>query len=944
MRRTRTATGVGVMLTVVIALLTFVPMATATATPAAGSTGSDAACRHSGERATHGQAAVDKLGAGIAEAAAHTHRSAETLRSQLLSDPTLWVDSCAMTFYVDPALPAGAATPLPPAAAPFPYSQTFLLHSKPGSQRTIYLDFDGEQIASNGAWSVQYGTPPGTGWFAPPFDTNGNPNSFGTGEQDAIQEVWQRVSEDYAPFDVDVTTQNPGTAAIDRSDPSDQVYGTRALITEDTVIGTPCGCGGIAYINVFNDSFSHMYYQPALIFPQNLGLQDPQLIAEAVAHEVGHNFGLSHDGTNADGPGSYYLGQGSWAPIMGASYYHSITQWSRGEYADANNTEDDLSIIATGAPVRADDHGDTRPTATVLPSSAHVTAAGRITTRTDKDMFRFQAAGPTTIQVNPAPVGPDLDIRADLFDATGTPVTFSDPPAHDVTQGTSAGMNAAITQTLPSGTYYLQVDGVGQGNVLTTGYTDYASLGPYTVDIVTKAITITPATLGDATRGTAYTTAMTASGATAPYTWTVTAGSLPAGLSLSPTGVITGTPTGTGTSNFTLTVTDSSAVVVTNTWNGSILVLAGPSALLHPVLPTRLFDTRDGTGGVPVAKIVGGQSLQFHVAGKAGLPSSGLGTVALNVTVTNPAGPGFVTVYPCGAVPTASNVNYSANQTVPNAVIAPVSVSGDVCFYTTSTTNLLADVSAWTALGSDLHPVTPTRLFDTRDGTGGVPVAKIAAGTSLTFQVTGKASVPLTGVGTVIMNVTVTEPTQGGFITVYPCGALPMTSNVNYSANQTVPNLVIAPVSASGTVCFYARGTTHLLADISAWVATPSDLHPVTPARLFDTRDGTGGVPLAKIQPGHVLTFQVAGHGGTPTAGVGAVALNVTVTDPTGPGFVTVYPCGTLPTTSNVNFSANQTVPNAVLAPVSQTGMVCFYVSAGASTNLLADISAWFPA
>ena len=208
----------------------------------------------------------------------------------------------------------------------------------------------------------------------------------------------------------------------------------------------------------------------------------------------------------------------------------------------------------------------------------------------------------------------------------------------------------------------------------------------------------------------------------------------------------------------------------------------------------------------------------------------------------------------------------------------------------------------------------------------------------------GKANVPLTNVGTVVMNVTVTESTGPGFLTVYPCGSVPTASNVNFTAGQTVPNLVIAPVSASGTVCFYAHGTTHVLADISAWVATPSDLHPVAPTRLFDTRDGTGGVPVAKLLPGHVLTFQVAGHGGAPTTGVGAVALNVTVTDPTGPGFITVYPCGTLPTTSNVNFSANQTVPNAVLAPVSTTGWVCFYVSAGASTNLLADISAWFPA
>jgi len=946
MQRTKLATRIGAIVAVVGAVLTVVPLA-ASAGPSAVP---DAACLHSGQSPTHGQDAIDTLGSALPLAAARTNHDADGYRAQLLNDPTLWVDACGMSFYVDPAAPAQTAS-APATAAPYPYANTFLLHSKPGSQRTIYLDFNGEQIPANSAWANSDNG--GVGWVAPPFDTNGVPGTFSNAEQDAIQEIWQRVSEDYAPFNVDVTTQDPGVAAIDRSSASDQVYGTRALITPDHVIGDVCGCGGIAYINVFNDAaFSPSYqgyYQPALIFPQNLS-ESTAIIAEGVSHEVGHNFGLSHDGTNAQGKGSYYLGQGSWAPIMGASYYHSITQWSKGEYADANEPQDDLAIIATGAPLMADDHGDTRATATVLPTGPHLTQTGMITTRTDKDMFRFQASGPTTIQVNPAPVGPNLDIRADLFDAAGNPITFADPPAHDVTQNTSTGMNASITQTLASGTYYLQVDGVGQGDPLTTGYTDYASLGAYSVDIVTGAILVAPSTLANATRGTAYNATLTASGATAPYSFAVTGGAVPAGLALSSAGVISGTPTGTGTSTFTVTVTDSSVGPLTTTYNGSILVLAGASTLLHTITPARLFDTRDGTGGVPVAKIVGGHFLQFHMFGAGGLPTSGLGTVALNVTVTNPVGPGFITVYPCGMPPNplTSNVNFTTGQTVPNAVVAPVSAGGDVCFYTNTTTDLLADVSAWTATGSDLHPLTPTRLFDTRDGTGGVPATKVASGTSLTFKVTGKANVPST-VGAVIMNVTVTEASAGGFLTVYPCGnpPNPLTSNVNYTAGQTVPNLVIAPVSAFGTVCFYAQGTTHVLADISAWVATPSDLHPLTPNRLFDTRDGTGGVPTAKILGGHTLTFTVAGHGGTPLTGVGAVALNVTVTDPIGPGFITVYPCGTPPNplTSNVNFTTGQTVPNAVLAPVSTTGTVCFYVSAGVtSTNLLADISAWFPA
>ena len=172
---------------------------------------------------------------------------------------------------------------------------------------------------------------------------------------------------------------------------------------------------------------------------------------------------VDQHGQVIDGIGSHYSGQGAWAPIMGAGYDHPVTQWSQGEYTDANNQEDELAMIATGAPVRADDHGDTLATAAVLSPAPHQTAGGMIATRADKDMFQFQASGLTTITVNPAPVGPNLDIRADLLTVNGTPITFSNPPVLDGTNPTATGLNASITQTLPAGSYDLQIDGVGQG-------------------------------------------------------------------------------------------------------------------------------------------------------------------------------------------------------------------------------------------------------------------------------------------------------------------------------------------------------------------------------------------------------------------------------------------------------------------------------------------------
>ena len=158
---------------------------------------------------------------------------------------------------------------------------------------------------------------------------------------------------------------------------------------------------------------------------------------------------------------------------------------------------------------------------------------------------------------------------------------------------------------------------------------------------------------------------------------------------------------------------------------------------------------------------------------------------------------------------------------MPNAVLAPVSAQGTVCLYTMTTTHLLADVSGWIATGSDYSTFTPQRVFDTRDGTGGVAVGKLGVAQTLEIPVTGRFGVPATGVTAVALNVTVTEPEGPGFVTVFPCGSLPLVSNLNFVADQTVPNMVIAPVSANGTVCLYTMTSTHLLADISGWFSAP---------------------------------------------------------------------------------------------------------------------------
>ena len=200
----------------------------------------------------------------------------------------------------------------------------------------------------------------------------------------------------------------------------------------------------------------------------------------------------------------------------------------------------------------------------------------------------------------------------------------------------------------------------------------------------------------------------------------------------------------------------------------------------------------------------------------------------------------------------------------------------------------------------------------------------------------------------VVLNVTATGPANSGFLTVYPDGASrPTTSNLNFSAGETVPNLVIAPVGADGKVDIFngSPGTVQVLADVSGWYASGTagagGFTPLTPARILDTRFDVGAV--GPVAAGGTISLQVDGAGGIPASGVAAVVLNVTATGPANSGFLTVYPDGaSRPTTSNLNFSAGETVPNLVIAPVGADGKVDIFNGSPGTVQVLADVSGWF--
>lgn len=364
------------------------------------------------------------------------------------------------------------------ASAPLTSAGLPLLHSKAGSSNILFLDFDGGTVSGT-IWNDTYGV---TSWNCRPYDTDSDETRFSASEQAEITEIWERVAEDYAPFNIDVTTEEPSSWGANVA---------HALITPGIdKNGVQCphyGLGGLAYVDTFGWS-DNPYYSPAWIFAyndQSYAYLYADYTAEAAAHEIGHNMGLSHDGTTTD---EYYGGHSnggiSWGPIMGAPYDMNLSQWSQGEYYQANNTQDDLAIISAKLSYRNDDHGNSSANASFLiaSNSVDITSSSIVETRNNTDWFSFTtAAGYISISATPYRAasftwGGDVDLALSLYDASSALLASDNP---------STQASASIqTYWLDAGTYYVKVEPVGVGSPLSStpsGYTSYGSLGQYTL-------------------------------------------------------------------------------------------------------------------------------------------------------------------------------------------------------------------------------------------------------------------------------------------------------------------------------------------------------------------------------------------------------------------------------------------------------------------------------
>lgn len=412
--------------------------------------------------------------AGCGALGTPSHAVASRLDS---GDRTVRLDACGRRFVIDGARSIGAdVRRVDRGRLPAALDRTFELESLPGSPHTLYLDFDGATVEGS-AFNQNYDFPV---LVAPPFSLSPPADtSFTENELAAIQQAWQVVAEDFAPFDLNVTTRVPDADDLSRTSADDPAWGLSVVATTSAVpLQQVCRCGGLAYVDVAGQIGAERdQHQPAFVF----GAVTSVGVGEAISHEVGHMFGLLHDGTSTS---PYFRGIEPWAPIMGTGYNEPVTQWSSGEYADANNRQDDVSLIGAYTGFRRDDHADTPVNAT--PLSFTRSMRGVISARTDVDVFSFEASGRVRLRVRVQDRKADLDVGLRILDAQGNTVAT----VQEITRSTDAsiadGLGATWRAELSptTATYYALVDGVGsRSDQEGEAYSDYGSLGQYGIRV-----------------------------------------------------------------------------------------------------------------------------------------------------------------------------------------------------------------------------------------------------------------------------------------------------------------------------------------------------------------------------------------------------------------------------------------------------------------------------
>lgn len=338
-----------------------------------------------------------------------------------------------------------------------------------------------------------------------------------------------------------------------------------------------------------------------------------------------------------------------------------------------------------------------------------------------------------------------------------------------------------------------------------------------------------------------------------------------------------------------------------------------------PLPPARVLDTRSSS---PVA---GGASITVSLAGHV---PPGATAVALNVTATRATSDTFLTVWPGGTRPVASNVNVTRGATRANSVMVGLGRGQTISIFNDrGSADVVIDL-----MGAFTHGFTgvrPVRLMDTRNGLGGT---RFGPATTQAVRVRGVHGVPADAVA-VAVNITAIKPTVATFVTAWPSSTRPSVSNVNATPGTTVPNLAVVGIGADHQIRLYNdHGQVDVAVDLMGWFDASGGLVPLSPYRALDTRQNTCGVRLG---PGETRTLRITSR----TDRSGAV-VNVTAVGSTQPTFVTVWPTGQpRPQTSNLNVTSSAPAANLVKVGLGEQGQINLYNDRG-TTHLLVDLYA----